>query len=82
MALNSCRLNEFCLEALNDALGMIDSLKELFLYSNDFGPNEATYVGLIIENKRKLTSLGLSNNTIYETGAKILAEKLGGKPNL
>lgn len=49
-------------------------MKELYLYSNQIGPSQAQYVAQILSNKRKLTSLGLSNNQIAEEGALILAK--------
>jgi hypothetical protein len=62
LALNSCKLNQNLLKELADALKDNETLKELYLYSNQIGPNQAVYVSQIIANKRKLTSLGLSNN--------------------
>lgn len=50
-----------------------DQLKELYLYSNKLGPNEAVEVSRIIESKRKLTALGLSNNSIGTEGAMHIA---------
>jgi hypothetical protein len=49
-------------------------MKELYLYSNSIGPKEASIVAKLIENKKKLTCLGLSNNEILEEGAVELAK--------
>ena len=46
-----------------------EALKELYLYSNKLGPFDAAYISKMLENKRKLTSLGLSNNQIGVEGA-------------
>jgi len=64
LALNSCKLNAALLEALSVSLKESDSLKELYLYSNAISKVEAVFVSKIICDKRKLTCLGLSNNTI------------------
>ena len=47
----------------------VDNLKELYLYSNKLGPQDAIHISKILENKRKLTTLGLSNNQIGAEGA-------------
>ena len=44
LALNSCRINKDLLEHLSLSLQSNDALKELYLYSNDIGPNEAHLV--------------------------------------
>lgn len=62
--MNSCKIGLTLMQALCEVLKDNDSLKELYLYSNKLGPNEAVFVSKLIENKRKLTALGLSNNHI------------------
>lgn len=58
-------------------------MKELYLYSNKLGAHEAMHIGKILQNKRKLTSLGLSNNQIGVEGAIHLAKTaLLDKPSL
>lgn len=52
-----------------------ENLKELYLYSNKIGPTEASQVADILTNKRKLTTLGLSNNLIGEEGAILIAKQ-------
>ncbi len=41
LALNNCRINHKQIEALADVLHPIDSLRELYLYSNKLGPGDA-----------------------------------------
>jgi len=48
--------------ALAGVLGPADQLKELYLYSNKLTAGDATHISKILQNKRKLTALGLSNN--------------------
>jgi hypothetical protein len=48
-------------------------MKELYLYSNKLGPGEAQEIGKLLQNKRKLTAIGLSNNQIGVEGAMYLA---------
>ena len=75
LALNSCKLNQNLLAELANALqDNSESLKELYLYSNQIGPLQSDYISKIIANKRKLSCLGLSNNQIGEEGCIILAE--------
>jgi Ran GTPase-activating protein (RanGAP) involved in mRNA processing and transport len=62
LALNNCKLNSDLLSALYESLKDNDSLKELYVYSNSIGAAESKHVANIIQNKRKMTSLGLSNN--------------------
>lgn len=57
------------MEVLAEVLKDNESLKELYLYSNRLGPGDALLISKIIEKKRKLTSLGLSNNQIGADGA-------------
>ncbi|MFN9910176.1 MAG: hypothetical protein ACK56F_29365 [bacterium] len=58
---------------MTEVLAENDVLKELYLYSNKLGPNEAADISRILQNKRKLTALGLSNNNIGADGAIQLA---------
>ena len=69
LALNNCRLTLQVVEALSEVLKGCDALKELYLYSNKLGPFEAACISKAVENKRKLTTLGLSNNCIGSEGA-------------
>lgn len=62
LALNNCKVSYKLVEALAIVLKDNDNLKELYLYSNKLGPQDAVPIAKIIENKRKLTALGLSNN--------------------
>ena len=73
LALNNCKLNLSLIEALSLSMKNNENLKELYLYSNSIKPNEARFVSDMISNKRKLTTLGLSNNEIGEEGAIYLA---------
>lgn len=66
-----------------DVLRDNDTLKELYLYSNKLGPEDASHIASMLANKRRLTALGLSNNFIGTEGALYLAEHaLRDKPLL
>ena len=69
LALNNCKINNKLIEKLAEVMQGVDNLKELYLYSNKLGPQDAIHISKILENKRKLTALGLSNNQIGIEGA-------------
>lgn len=49
-------------------------MKELYLFANRIGPDGSKQISAIIKNKAKLTSLGLSNNKLNDTGCIELAQ--------
>ena len=59
-------------------------MKELYLYSNDITEfADSQNIGQILLNKRKLNSLGLSNNRLGEEGAvEVFSKGLVEKPLL
>lgn len=55
-------------------------LKELYLFANKIDMEGAQHISAIIRNKQFLTSLGLSNNKLYKSGAIEIAKNgLAGK---
>ena len=73
LALNSCNLNGSYLEELQKAIAGNTELKELYLFANKIGEEEASFISSMIRNKTKLTSLGLSNNRLCPRGAVQIA---------
>ncbi len=73
LALNNCKISNHLVGALAGVLGPADQLKELYLYSNKLTAGDSTHISKILQNKRKLTALGLSNNQIGVEGAIGLA---------
>jgi Ran GTPase-activating protein (RanGAP) involved in mRNA processing and transport len=64
LALNNCHVSLRLVEQLAEVLQHNETLKELYLYSNKLGPDDAMHIAKMLTNKRKLTALGLSNNFI------------------
>ena len=73
LSFNSCNLIPPTLEALRDALTSNEVLTDLSLYSNEIDAEGASYVAQTLVNKKKLCTLGLSNNIIGVGGARELA---------
>ena len=83
LCLNSCNLNEECLEALKNALSDSTELTDISLYSNEINTEGAVIVAQMLVNKVKLRTLGLSNNIIGQGGAREIASVcLGGLTSL
>ena len=80
MAINSCNLNGELLEELKKALEQNTVLKELYLFANKIEPDGAHCISAIIQNKTKLSCIGLSNNRLGADGAIEIAQNgLDGK---
>ena len=62
--MNSCNLNGEYLTELRNALEAQTELRELYLFANKISAQGAHDISLILKNKSKLTTLGLSNNKL------------------
>jgi len=74
LALNSCNINGEYLQELENSIAGNTELKELYLFANRIGPDGSKQISAMIKNKAKLTSLGLSNNKLNDTGCIELAQ--------
>ena len=68
------------MQELENSIASNTELKGLYLCANRIGPDGSRQISAMIKNKAKLTSLGLSNNKLNDTGCIDLAQNgLAGK---
>lgn len=74
LSLNKCKLNINLLKRLYESISDNEEMTELSLYSNEITTEGAEFIAKIIQNKRHLKTLSLSNNRIGHDGAVHLAQ--------